>query len=140
MCEGWSIEEVFPGSGSCIYQLQAASSDKTLLERFAAKKQNREASLKLASTLDLIRKSGIARSVGNMTIRRVEGDIVEVRVSGTVIRAFSYQRNGEDALVLLDIERTHQGSGSIRRHIEAAKPKAEAARALLAKMKGEGRE
>lgn len=139
MEERWSLEEVFPGSGSRIYQLQAASSAKTLLQRFASKKQNREASLKLVSTLDSIRRAGIARSVENMTIRRVDGDIVEVRVSGTVVRAFSYQRSGEDALVLLDIERTHQGSGGIRRHIEAARPKAEAARALLARKKGEGR-
>lgn len=39
MEETWSLEEVFPGSGSRIYQLQAASSAKTLLQKFASKKQ-----------------------------------------------------------------------------------------------------
>lgn len=132
--ERWSIKEVFPAS--CIYQLQSASSEKTLLQRFASKKQNKEAAAKLLSTLDGIRKSGIPRSVENMTIRRLEGDIAEVRVHGTVIRAFSYQKNGENALVLLDIERTHQGAGNIRRHIESVKPKAEAAKSLLGSTKG----
>ncbi len=133
---GWEIEEVFEGSG--IYQLISASSGKSLIEGFAKKKGNREAAAKLVSTLAQIRRAGIPRSVENMTIRRLDGDIAEVRVSGTVVRAFSYQKDGERALVLLSIERTHQGSGNVRRHIEAVRPKAEAARKLLDSMKGVG--
>lgn len=133
---GWLLDEIFPGSK--IYQLKSSSSGKTIINGFAAKKSNREAAAKLVSTLNMIQVAGISRSVENTTIRRVDGSIVEVRVRGTVIRAFSYQRNGDDCLVVLDIQRTHQGAGSIRRHIDAVKEKANAAKELLEATKGDG--
>ena len=133
----WRLEEVFPGSGSGIYQLQPATQKKTLLQRFAAKQSNREAAGKLLSTLDAIRKQGIPRSVEKKTIKRLRDEIVEIRVPNAVIRAISYNKSGENAIVLLDIERTHQGSGSMKRHIDAAKEKAKVAKLLLSSMKGE---
>lgn len=126
---GWELEEVFAGSG--IYQMKNASSGKTVIQGFASKKANMEAAAKLVTTLDGIRRVGMGISERNGTIRRVDGDIVEVRVPGTVVRGFSYNRHGEGALVVLSVEKTHGGSGNIGRHIRDVRPRAAVAKRLL---------
>lgn len=129
----WSLEEVFPGSG--IFQMQSAESGKTLLQRFAARESNREAAAMLLSTLDSIRTQGVARSFEKKTIKRLSGDIVEIRVPSTVIRALSFNEAANPKLVVLEIAKTHQGSGNMSRLINNAQKKAASARALLEKWK-----
>lgn len=78
---------------SCQQPLQALAAkgaEKTFLERFAEKRQNREAAVYVAKTLQQVKRDGIARSLAIGRIRRLKGNVVEVKVQGTVVRCLAY--------------------------------------------------
>lgn len=64
-------------------------------------------------------------------IKRLKGNIVEVKAQGTVIRCLAYCSTGGLMLVLLSVERTHQGSGNMHPLIEEAERKAAIVEALI---------
>ena len=129
--ERWRLDEVFPASGAPIYQLSSEASERTLLKRFASKACNRQAAAMLLTALDKTRKIGIGRSVEIGLIRRLRGEIVEVKVPGSVVRGVSYQKSGENILVLLEVTRGHQGSGNMGKEIRDAGKKAPIVRKLI---------
>lgn len=130
----WILVEIF--SDAPLYQLVSSSSDKTPLQRFGSKRQNREAAGRLLTVLDKVRRIGVGRSIEIGLVKRLQGAIVEVKVPGSVIRALAFQENGCDALVIISIERTHQGSGNMHRAIEVARKKESLIKGLLAEKEG----
>ena len=81
----WELREVL----ACPFLrvLVPKGAEKTFLERFAKKRQNREAAVYVAKTLQQVKRDGIARS---LAIRRLKGNVVEVKVQGTVVRCLAY--------------------------------------------------
>ncbi|MBC2889618.1 hypothetical protein [Gordonibacter massiliensis (ex Traore et al. 2017)] len=126
----WELQSV--PSCSCLYALVPKGAGRTFLQRFAEKRQNREAALCLFKALRRIDRDGIGRSLAIGLIRRLRGPVVEVKVFGTVIRGIAYQKSGQNALVLLSVEKTHQGSGNMHALIDEAERKAALVEALLA--------
>lgn len=125
----WELREVL--GCSFLRVLAPKSAEKTFLDKFAEKRQNREAAVYVAKTLQQVVRDGIARSLAIGRIKRLKGDIVEVKAQGTVIRCLAYCSTGELMLVLLSVERTHQGSGNMHRLIEEAERKAAIVEALI---------
>ena len=99
--------------------LATKGAEKTFLDKFAEKRQNREAAVYVAKTLQQVVRDGIARS---LTVGRIKG---------TVIRCLAYCSTGGLMLVLLSVERTHQGSGNMHPLIEEAERKAAIVEALI---------
>ena len=111
--------------------LAAKGAEKTFLDKFAEKRQNREAAVYVAKTLQQVVRDGIARSLTVGRIKRLKGNIVEVKAQGTVVRCLAYCSTGGLMLVLLSVERTHQGSGNMHPLIEEAERKAAIVEALI---------
>ena len=85
----------------------------------------------MAKTLQQVVRDGIARSLTVGRIKRLKGNIVEVKAQGTVVRCLAYCSTGGLMLVLLSVERTHQGSGNMHPLIEEAERKAAIVEALI---------
>ena len=105
--------------------LAPKGAEKTFLDKFAEKRQNREVAVYVAKTLQQVVRDGIARSLTVGRIKRLKGNIVEVKAQGTVIIT------GGLMVVLLSFERTHQGSGNMHPLIEEAERKAAIVEALI---------
>lgn len=125
----WELREVL--SCSFLRVLAPRNTKKTFLDRFAEKRQNREAAVFLAKTLQQVKRDGIARSLSIGRIKRLKGNIVEVKAQGTVIRCLAYCEASGPMLVLLSVERTHQGSGNMHRLIDEVGRKAAVVEALI---------
>lgn len=130
----WELREVL----ACPFlrMLVPKGAGSTFLDAFAKKRQNREAAVYLAKTLQQVKRDGIARSLAIGRIKRLKGRIVEVKVQGTVVRCLAYHGSGVSVLVLLSVERTHKGSGNMHRLIEEAERKAALVEALLEEREG----
>ena len=80
----WELREVL----GCPFLrvLAPKGAEKTFLDKFAEKRQNREVAVYVAKTLQQVVRDGIARSLTVGRIKRLKGNIVEVKAQGTVIR------------------------------------------------------
>lgn len=131
-------EVIADGPGARIYEYVRGDDSHSPLLKFAEKRANHEGAAKLLSTLRRIAEVGIGPSerLGFPLVKRLKGDIVEVRVSGTVIRAVSVHEAGSDVLVVLDVHRAHQGGSDMSEQIKLAKKVLPSVKALLNALKG----
>lgn len=124
-------------TGTKIYELVTSDRSHSPLANFAKKKQNRTAASKLMTTLERIAEIGVYESerLGYPLVKQLDGEIVEVRVSSTVIRAVSYLDNGENILVILSVHEAHQGNSNMSEQIKLAKKKVPIVKRLIEELR-----
>lgn len=120
-----------------VYELGSVGADGSAvrypLHEFGKKKKNKIAALKIASTLDHVDEIGIERAVEKKLIKRLEDDMVEIRVGGETIRAYCFHRRHGYELVIVGIEgETHRGGSTTSSvFIKKYRPLVEAARHVV---------
>lgn len=116
MAEGYKIRSHGMMCGTDVLVLMPESNDEDFLERMEASPKGRGRFRLILRTIEKIGQAGIAMSRHVGFIRTIDGPLglVEVAVSGKVVRVMSYLHD-ESALVLLFDFDGHQGSDKIKR-------------------------
>ena len=113
---GYTLERV-PLGGDRVRVLQLvppSGPSHAPLRQFGKKASNRAAAGKLFDTLEQVSKVELLTSYKvSGTVKTLDAPIVEVRVPRLTVRAISYNRNGEDVLVIIDVIEGQKGTGKI---------------------------
>lgn len=141
----YKIEKLSKGAPDdyyeCIFQLETIGENEAsrspLLE-FGKKSKNREAANKLLNTIEHIEKIGVVAAINKETIKHLSGNMYEIRINRTTIRAYCHGTNENKMLVIVGVEgETHRGgSTNSQNFINKYRDKIEIVENLLSEKKG----
>lgn len=116
-----------------VYLLATGPDDSdTVIGKLSKKKGGREDAYKVLVVLRQLSELGVSMFAQQpKKMRRVKGNLVEIKVQASVVRAICYNRNGQEAVVVIDVFDGHQGSGNVSRQIRDAEKKVPVVEALL---------